>query len=99
MTEDEFVALEEGNPAFEVLERVAIVRKKDTGTIALAVLRRMPDGTVGQDGEPINWRSIFFRLDPGTWEGILYALEDPALLRERIAEARRMLEIEPRGRA
>lgn len=103
MTEDEFAALEEGNPAFEVLERVAIVRHKADGEVAIAVLRKMPDGTVGQDGQPILWRNVCYRLEPGAWEGILQAVEDPNLLRERIEAARKVLEglgrMEPQGRA
>lgn len=104
MTEDEFAALEEGNGEhFDVLERVAIVRRKDDGAVGIALLRKMPDGTLGQDGQPILWRSVTYRLDPGAWEGLLQAVEDPALLAARIAEARQILfglgPMEPQGSA
>jgi hypothetical protein len=103
LTEDEFAALEEGNPQFEVLERVAIVRHKADGEVAIAVLRKMPDGTLGDDGQLIYWRNVCYRLEPGAWEGIQAAIEDPKLLRDRIAEARKVLEglgrMEPQGRA
>jgi hypothetical protein len=103
VTEDEFAELEAGNPAFELLERVAIVREKATGQVAIAVLHKMPDGSVNDDGESVNWRNVCYRLEPGAWEGIVQALEDPALLRQRIAEARAVIEglgkMEPQGRA
>jgi hypothetical protein len=101
VTEEEFAELAAGNVGFELLERVAIVRRKDDGAVGIALLRKMPDGTVGDDGQPLTWRTVTYRLDPGVWETLQLALEDPARLRRHFDDARAVLlsGMEPAGRA